>query len=54
MSSNLDGDLTLELDPAESVIRLKALAAFDDPVELSCADARELAMQLLELAERIE
>jgi len=49
----VDGDLTLELDPAESVIRLRAVATFDDPVELSAADARELALQLIELADRI-
>jgi hypothetical protein len=50
---SVDGDLTLEVNAQEDVIRLRAVGSFDDPVELSAADARELAQQLLELAERI-
>ena len=48
------GDLTLELDEAAGVIRLKAVATFDDPVELSPDAARELAQHLLRLADEID
>ncbi len=48
-----DGDLTIELDASDEVIRLKAISTFDDPVNLSAADARELAQHLLELAEQL-
>ncbi|MCR6657516.1 MAG: DUF6360 family protein [Opitutus sp.] len=51
--SAADGDLTVELDQNDGVIRVKAVSTFDDPVTLSAADARELAQHLLELAEQI-
>jgi hypothetical protein len=50
---SVDGELTLEVNGREDVIRLRAVGSFDDPVDLSAAEARELARQLLELAERI-
>jgi hypothetical protein len=49
-----NGDLTLERDASADVIRLKAVATFGDPVELSADAARELAQQLLRLADEIE
>ena len=49
-----NGDLTLECDPSAEVIRLKAVATFDDPVELTADAARELAQQLLRLADEID
>jgi hypothetical protein len=49
-----DGDLTLVMDKAAGVIRLKAAASFGDPVELSADAARELARQLIQLADELE
>jgi hypothetical protein len=49
-----DGDLTLEMDERAGVIRLKAAASFGDPVELSADSARELARQLIQLADELE
>ncbi|MDB6093140.1 MAG: hypothetical protein JWM32_702 [Verrucomicrobia bacterium] len=46
-----DGDLTLELDTASEVIRLKCVSTFDSPVELTADAARELAQQLLRMAD---
>ena len=48
-----DGHLTLEADPANDLIRLKAVATFDDPVELTPDAARELAQRLLQLADEL-
>ncbi len=47
-------DLTLEMDQANGVIRLKAAATFGEPVELSADAARELAQQLIRLADELE
>ena len=47
------GDLTLELDEAEGLLRLKAVATFDDPVDLTPEAARELEQQLLRMAEAL-
>ena len=47
-------DVTLELDPANGVIRLKAAASFGDPVELSADAARALAQQLTQLADELD
>jgi hypothetical protein len=49
-----NGELTLERDESADVIRLRAVATFDEPVELTADDARELAQQLLRLADEIE
>ena len=48
-----DGDLTLEADGANEIIRLKAAATFGDPVELSPDEARALAQELLRLADEL-
>ena len=50
---DLNGDLTLEPDAANEVIRLKAVATFDEPVELTADAARELAQELLRLADEL-
>ena len=47
-------NLTLEMDQANGVIRLKAAASFGDPVELSADAARELGRQLIELADELD
>lgn len=47
-------NLTLEMDQANGVIRLKAAATFGEPVELSADAARELAQQLIRLADELE
>jgi hypothetical protein len=47
-------DMTLEVEPAAGVIRLKAAASFGDPVELSPDAARELAQALIRLADELE
>jgi hypothetical protein len=49
-----EGDVTLEIDRADEVIRLKAVATFDAPVELTADAARELAHKLIEFAELID
>jgi len=46
--------LRLDLDPAAGIIRLKAVATFDAPVELSPDAARELARELLRLADELD
>ena len=51
--SDADGDLTLEIDASADCLRLKAVAVFDSPVELTPDAARELASQLLRLADEI-
>ena len=51
--TDADGDLTVELDESGGLIRLKAVATFDDPVDLTPDSARELAHQLLRMAEEI-
>ena len=48
------GDLTLEVDESAGIIRLKALASFGDPVELTPDAARDLAQQLIMLADDLE
>ena len=48
------GDLTLEVDESAGLIRLKAVASFGDPVELSPDSARELAQQLILLADDLD
>ena len=48
------GDLTLDVDESAGVIRLKAAASFGDPVELTPDAARELAQQLLMLADDLD
>lgn len=48
------GDLTLDVDESAGVIRLKAAASFGDPVELTPEAARELAEQLIMLADDLE
>lgn len=50
---DLNGDVTLEADAANEVIRLKAVATFDEPVELTPDAARELAQELLRLADEM-
>lgn len=52
--TDANGDVTLELDQSTEVIRLKAAATFGDPVELTPDAARELAQQLLRLADVID
>ena len=52
--SDHHGDLTLDVDESAGVIRLKAVASFGDPVELSPDSARELAQQLLLLADDLD
>ncbi len=51
-------NLTLEMDQANGVLRLKAAATaaatFGEPVELSADAARELAQQLIRLADELE
>jgi hypothetical protein len=49
-----EADLTIAMDESAGVIRLKAVASFGDPVELTADDARELAAQLLQLADELE
>lgn len=51
--TDANGDLTLALDAADEVIRLRAVATFDDAVELTPDAARELAHQLLRMADEI-
>ena len=48
------GDLTLDVDESNGVIRLKAAASFGDPVELSPDAARALAEQLIMLADDLD
>jgi hypothetical protein len=50
----LDGDVSLSVNEDDAVILLKASATFGDPVELSPEAARELAAQLLAMAERLD
>jgi hypothetical protein len=52
--SDHHGDLTIEVDESAGVIRLKAAATFGDPVELTPDSARELAQQLIMLADDLE
>ena len=54
MNSPAADDVTLEIDPANGVIRLKAAATFGDPVELTADDARELGQSLIRLADELE
>lgn len=51
--TDAEGDLTLELDESDGLLRLKAVATFDDPVDLTADAARELAHQLLRMAEEL-
>jgi hypothetical protein len=48
-----NGDLTLELDESNGTLRLKAVATFDDPVDLTPDAARDLAQQLLRMADEL-
>jgi hypothetical protein len=50
----LDGDVSLSVNEDDAVILLKAAATFGDPVELSPEAARELAAQLLAMADRLD
>jgi hypothetical protein len=50
----LDGDVSLSVNESDAVILLKAAASFGDPVELSAEAARELAAQLLAMADRLD
>lgn len=54
MNSPDHENLSLVLDQAAGVIRLKAVATFGDPVELTADEARELAGQLTLLAEELD
>ena len=54
MNSTDADDVTLEMDRANGVIRLRAAASFDDPVELSADAARELGRRLVELADELD
>jgi len=47
-------NVTLAVDQANGVIRLKVAASFGDPVELSADAARELGQALMRLADEIE
>ena len=47
-------EVTLAVDQANGVIRLKAAATFGDPVELSADAARELGQSLIRLADELE
>jgi hypothetical protein len=47
-------NVTLNLDQATGVIRLKVAATFGDPVELSADEARELGQQLIRLADELD
>ena len=46
-------EVQLETDFANDVIRLKAVATFDEAVELTPDQARELAQQLLRMADEL-
>jgi len=46
--------LTLALDKPAGIIRLKAVATFDAPVELSPDAARALGRELLRLADELD
>jgi hypothetical protein len=48
-----EGDIVLEADEQNGLIRLKAVATFDDPVDLTPDEARDLAQQLLRLADEV-
>ena len=54
MNSPDADNVTLEMDQANGVIRLKVAATFGDPVELSADAARELGRRLIELADEVE
>ena len=49
-----DGDVMLGVTDDGSAILLKVFATFGDPVELTPEAARELANQLLAIAERLD
>lgn len=53
-SSHPEEDVTLLKDQAAGVIQLKAAGTFGDPVELSPDAARELAQQLIRLADELD
>lgn len=48
-----DGDITVWIEQ-ETSIAIKAITEFNDPVELSGEEARELARTLIEYAEILE
>jgi hypothetical protein len=50
----LDGAVSLSVNEDDAVILLKAAATFGDPVELSPDAAREVAAQLLAMADRLD
>lgn len=54
MNSADSDNVTLAVDQANGVIRLKAAATFGDPVELSADAARELGQTLIRLADELE
>jgi hypothetical protein len=47
-------DVSLTVNQAEGVLRLKAVGTFDEPVELTPGQARELAHRLLEIADELD
>lgn len=47
-------DVSLVVDQAEGVLRLKAVGTFDDPIELTAGQVRELAHRLLEIADQLD
>jgi hypothetical protein len=51
---NAEGDVSLAVNEDDSIILLKAVATFSDPVELTPEEARELAHQLLAIADRLD
>jgi hypothetical protein len=51
---NAEGDVSLAVNEDDSIILLKAVATFSDAVELTPEEARELAHQLLAIADRLD
>jgi hypothetical protein len=49
-----DGDVSVAINEHDSIIYLKAVGSFSDPVELTPETARELAHQLLAMAELLD
>ena len=49
-----DEGISLSADKAEGVVRLKVVGTFDEPLELTPEQARELAHRLTELADALD
>jgi hypothetical protein len=47
-------DVSLTINQAEGVLCLKAVGTFDEPVELTPGQVRELAHRLLEIADELD